>query len=159
MSAPVSAGRKRRTLYDSALDTGAVLDAVGPYPVFPAKGGTNPPGDTVVFAGDFSGAHIHGFEAVTGAFVTLTTLGITIQQSHDGTNWHTYRALTGMAQNSIQEDMLDDADEMPMRYLRVLFAETAGTFGTAAGVKIYVIFSQVGAKGKLAPPGHRFKRD
>jgi len=129
----------------------ASLAADAAYPTFP-DGSANP----LVFAGDFTGADIHGFEFETGALTTVTALDANIEHSDDGTNWYVLKALTqatGAAKTYVE---LDDTDPKPMKYLRVDLTAT-GSYGSVADVRVSVKFCQPRAKGKLAPPGTLFR--
>lgn len=141
---------KRRRLVNQTV-TG-----VDPIPTFPVAGAKT---DPLLFLGDMTGARICGIDVRVGAFDTLTSLGIIIQQSMDGTVWHTWLTLSAMAQNTNQVKMLDSADDQPMKYLRFLPSAAGGSFGSAAGVVCDILYNQFGAKGKLAPPGYAAKRD
>lgn len=144
MTQQVVVPNKRRRLVDQTI-TG-----VTPIPTFPVAGSVSSP---AVFKGDMTGARIAGFEVRVGAFDTLTSLGLTIQHSNDGSVWHTYMALTAMSASTNQIKMLDSADDQPMRYLRLLPSAAGGSFGSAAGVILDILYNQFGAKGRFAPPG------
>lgn len=151
MSAPVGTANKARTLYSGTLS------AAGQKPAFPAAGSAANP---QVFAGDFTGAEILGFEFKTGAFATLTTLGIKVQVSNDGITWYDWLTLTAMAQNATQIKMLDDGDDVPAgRFIRLDFSAASGSFGTGVVTYAKVLFRQTGPKGRLAPPGYAAKVD
>lgn len=135
---------KRRRLVNQTITSAAAI------PTFPVAGGMS---DPPLFLGDMTGARIAGIEVRVGAFVTLTSLGIIIEQSMDGVVWHTWLTLTAMAASTNQAKMLDSADDQPMKYLRFLPSAAAGSFGSAAGVVCDILYNQFGAKGRLAPPG------
>ena len=135
---------KSRDLADEAS-----LTADGAYPTFPAGLDAN---DREVFAGDFTGADIHGFEFEVGTLTTITALDANIEHSDDGTNWYVLKALTQSSGSDSSYVELDDTDPKPMKYLRVDFTAT-GTYGSAADVKVSVKFCQPRPKGSLAPPG------
>lgn len=142
MSHRSAVGSKRRVLHNAAVT------ADGGSPTFPS----GPTAGVISFAGDMKGADIVGFQFTCGALTTITALDATIQHSPDGTNWSTLKALTQATGASVTHADLDDGDPEPFRYLRVLFAAT-GTYGSAAGVKVEVIYSQCRPKGEYAPPG------
>ena len=143
MSHPKSVGSKVRTLYSDTL-----VEADGNFPAFPS----GPTDGVMAYKGDFKGADIVGFEYTCGALTTITALDATVEHSHDGSNWHTLKALTQATGASVTQMDLDDGDPEPFRYLRVVIAKT-GTYGSAAGVKVKVIFSQPRPRGTLSGPG------
>ncbi len=142
MGRPNLVGNKRRTLHSDTL-----LEADGQFPAFPTGSAT-----PVLFAGDFKGAEIIGFEFSTGAFTTVTNLDATIQHSMDGVIWHTLKALTQATGAANTQADLDDGDPEPFRFLRVDLSAT-GAYGSVASVAVRVIFRQPGARGPWSPPG------
>ena len=143
MSHLKSVANKVRTLHSTTS-----LEADANAPTFP----TGPTAGVMKFAGDFKGADIKGFEFTCGALDTITALDATIEHSHDGTNWHTLKALTQATGASVTQADLDDGDPEPFRYLRVAYAAT-GVYGSAASVATKVLFSQPRPRGLLAGPG------
>jgi hypothetical protein len=131
----------------------ASLVANAAHPAFPT--GT---ADPMVFAGDFTGAEIAGFEFECGALTTITALDATIQHSDDGTNWYTLKVLTQKTGAAKTYNSLADTDPKPMKYLRVNMVAT-GSYGSAATVQVSVKFCQPKAKGRLAPPGYKKMRE
>lgn len=144
MTQQVVVPNKRRRIVDQTVS------GAGSVPTFPAAGSATSP---VQFLGDFTGARIAGIEVRTGTFVTLTSLGVKIEQSQDGTNWHDWLTLSNMATGTKQVKMLDSADDQPMRYLKATFSAAGGSFGTAPNTIVDILYNQFGAKGRFAPPG------
>lgn len=144
MTQQVLVPNKRRRLVDQTVTAATSI------PTFPAAGSVTSP---VVFKGDMTGARIAGVEVRVGAFTTLTSLGCKIEQSNDGSVWHDWLTLSAMSQNTNQIKMLDSADDQPMKYLRFTPSAAGGSFGSAAGVIVDILYNQFGAKGRYAPPG------
>lgn len=144
MSFLKSVASKRRAIVDQAIT------ADGGVPTFP----TGPTNGVLLFLGDFKGAKISGFQFTCGALSggTISALDCTIEHSPDGTNWHTLKALTQATGAGVTSTDLDDSDPEPYRFLRANFTAT-GNYGSAAGVKIEVIFAQCGPRGEYSPPG------
>lgn len=148
MSAPISAAVKKRDLVTTQTISSAVSK-----PDFPTAPDSS---NRVQFAGDFSGARILGFEFENGALTGVTTFGCTIEHSDTGASgtWTTLKALTGATAAGLTRTMLTDSDVQACKYLRATFAATAGAFGSVVTVIIRVLYIQVGAPGKLRPPGY-----
>lgn len=141
MSLANEVANKSRDLFNGSVT------ADGGTPSFP-DGSSSP----LVFAGDFTGARIFGFEFEVGGLTTITALDANIEHSDDGSNWHTLKALTQATGAGKTYTELDDTDPKPMKYLRVNFTAT-GTYGSGDSVQVSVKFTQPRAKGALAPPG------
>lgn len=150
MGRPNITAQKMRAIADITS-----LTANGSYPTFPT--GPNSDGK-MLFLGDFLNSEILGFQFTCGALTTITALDCNIEHSQDGTNWHTLKALTQKTGAAVTLDDLDDGDPEPLRYLRATFTAT-GSYGSAATVKVEVVYRQCGVRGNLAPPGMKDKID
>ena len=138
--------QKTRTLINA--QTLASATAAG-YPEFPTGPDAN---GRVVFAGDFIGARI-GTIRWTGTFSGFTAADLTIQHPDDGATWTTLKAFTQAASSPIAAEIaLLDTDPTPKAYLRGLLDMT-GTPGTSEHT-VEVDYSQIAARGHLAPPGY-----
>lgn len=135
---------KVRKLLDAQVV--ATATATG-YPTFPA----GPTAGKMLFAGDFMGADITGFEWELANLTTFTLADLTIEHSDDGSDWTTLAVFPQLGANGVKRVTLYETDPKPLRFLRAL-VDMTGTPGTSTHT-VKVFFDQVGPRGAYAPPG------